>query len=122
MFTREIPHCCTGYLLADFRVDASRQFEEKTLIDWVVSKCKFAKKDGFAVAMATLTTQQEKARKVLMDLWFISSERMSKKRHADRDLYLLYLPLDKFVPPAIAGRIPQPRDAQGRFIKKNPFA
>lgn len=116
----DLTGCCTAEVFYDFQFDYQKPNVEE-IKRKVVDMAKFSKKDGFATIIITLTTQQELVRKALIELGFICSEAMKKTRHKTRDLYVLYLPLDKFIPPVIAGRAPQPRDAQGRFIKKNPF-
>ncbi len=120
IYRTDLEGCCTAEVFYEFQFDYQKPNVEE-IKRKVVDMAKFSKKDGFATVIVTLTTQQELARKALLELGFICSEPMKKTRHKTRDLYVLYLPLDKFVPPVIAGRAPQPRDAQGRFIKKNPF-
>ena len=119
MDINDMPYCCTAVVLGDF--DWDRQF---TKTDGELLKAQLKGEaahwyaDGAAVLIATLMTKQEKAKKILVDFGFICSEPMKKKRHKDLDLYVLYLPLEKWA----KSNVKQiPRDAKGRFIKANPF-
>lgn len=112
-------HCCTARIICDFPWDEFLTKSDLTGVEVYVEKAaKASYQDGDAVLVVTLTTKQEKSKDVLVKMGFICSEPMKKKRHKDRDLYVLYLPLAKW---AESKKKVIPRDAKGRFIKANPF-
>lgn len=115
----DMPYCCTAVVACDFEFDSEiTKAAGEVLKARLKEEAAYWYADGAAVLIATLTTRQEKAKKVLVELGFICSEPMKKKRHKDRDLYVLYLPLEKWA----KSNVKQiPRDAKGRFIKANPF-
>ena len=118
MYRVAFTHCCTAGILCDFPYDFQDEGMLAKAKTETLLEAKYAQADGDAVLVATLTTEQEKARAILLDIGFICSEPMKKKRHKDRDLYVLYLPLAQW---AKANTKQVPRDAKGRFIKANPF-
>lgn len=85
--------------------------------DYVKGKAKSAKADGQALLVATLTTQQEIVKELLISMGWECSNPYNKKAHKGRDLYLLHYHLAKFQVDGVV----RPRDAKGRFIKSNPF-
>lgn len=114
-------HCCTARIIYDFPWDTqispiNRKLEIAKA--FVEKAAKASYQDGDAVLVVTLMTKQEKSKDMLIKMGFICSDPMKKKRHSDRDLYLLYLPLAKW---AESNKKIVPRDAKGRFIKVNPF-
>ena len=111
--------CCTARIICDFPWDryTSTDALKKAKV-FVEKAAKASFQDGDAVLVVTLTTEQEKSKDMLVKMGFICSEPMKKKRHRDRDLYVLYLPLAKW---AESKKKVIPRDAKGRFIKANPF-
>ena len=112
-------HCCTARIIYDFPWDPSSPTNAlKKAKVFVEKAAKASFQDGDAVLVATLTTKQEKSKDMLVNMGFICSEPMKKKRHSDRDLYVLYLPLAKWME---GNKKVIPRDAKGRFIKANPF-
>lgn len=119
MFTRDFPHCCTATVVCDFPTDYEAKkvagFSNK-IKEYIEREIKYRKQDGDAILVATLTTKQEKAKELLIKLGWNCVGPFKKKRHKERDLYLLHYVLNQ--PDEI--KI-QPRDAKGRFIKANPF-
>jgi hypothetical protein len=117
MFNRDFPHCCTATVVCDFPTDKGfRVGDERNIKAFVREEIKYRKQDGDAILVATLTTQQEKAKKILIDSGWNCVGPFKKGRHKERDLYLLHYVLNQ--PNEVKT---QPRDAKGRFIKANPF-
>lgn len=117
MYTRDMPLCCTATVVCDFPLDL--ELRAQTLFDvekYINTRMAAHKVGGDAILVATLTTQQEKVKQLLVNLGWECAGPYKKRRHKERDLYLLHYALCK--PKEVKV---QPRDAQGRFIKSNPF-
>lgn len=96
------PSCCTAVVWNDFFEDdllekTDNYFEPKELptkkeiYQQLVNK----KLAGFAVIVATLTSEQSKFKNFLKSCGFNCSLPMTKTRHPENKLFLLYYRLDK---------------------------
>ena len=109
MYTYEFPKCCTALVLGDFQsfrypvkkegvvtdsYGSLHSKEQTKFIENIKKRLEKARVDGYAVVVATVSSDQTDVAEELTSLGFISSGWMKKTRHPETAIALLYFQLN----------------------------